>query len=226
MKTAADRKSSCASKRNVIPRKRETLEPVPFFELRDRAVFLFPINIFAVNQVSSPFLTTNFDGLGQQRICRAFIGVGFHRNDLHDSGDIVHQDEFDEPNHLTLKEGADEFASVQISAVFGLDSVDGLAVMPELPPLTNWSFIVNIADATHELVVEVDTADSNSATLRASNVFACFLRQGLPPWSEFTEFGNGDIVPLEMKRVTRLTVRKRTRESKNITRRRALAKSG
>src|SRR5215472_8841997 len=112
MQAAADGQGTNAGKRDIIARKVQTLEAIPSFELCDRAVFLFPINILAVNHVTDPFFTTDFDSFGQQRICGALIGMGFHRNDLHDAGDIVYLHELDETDQFTVEESADELASI------------------------------------------------------------------------------------------------------------------
>ena len=53
------------------------------------------------------------------------------------------------PISSALAESADEFASVQISGVLGLNLLQILSVMPELPSLTNRSFVVDVADAVH-----------------------------------------------------------------------------
>jgi hypothetical protein len=112
MQAATERKRAKASKRDVITWKVQTLEPIAPFELGDGTRFLSPVNIFAVNEMSRPFLAADFDGLSQEGVRGTLISVRFHRKDLHDASDVVHHHELNKPNQVVTKKRTDEFAAI------------------------------------------------------------------------------------------------------------------
>src|SRR4051812_6569614 len=92
--------------------------------------------------------------------------------------------------------------------------------MPEPASLSNWGLVIDVRNSVNQLVAKHYRADLNTTTLRAPDILAGFLRQRVPPSGKVGRFNSGCVIPIKVKRVTRLTGWKWPRETKNVSRRR------
>src|SRR4029079_10306472 len=88
--------------------------------------------------------------------------------------------------------------------------------MPKPASLSNWRLVIDLHNAANKFVAKNYRTDLNTTALRAPDIFAGLLRQRIPPISKVGRSNSGCVIPIKVKRVTRLTDWKWPRETKNI----------
>src|SRR6266542_1940417 len=160
---------SCPSlyrKRYVVAREIDLFKTISPFELSQRAIIFCAIDVFAVNEALHVL---------------AFANLHRVRQDLNQHSNSVDVNDFNESNQCVAIKRADELTALKVRFVLHLHSREILSEMPKLLPLADRCFVIDSLDSAHEVCVERDRSDVDPSSLRASNVFARFLRKFLPP---------------------------------------------
>ena len=94
--------------------------------------------------------------------------------------------------------GAEKFAAIEVRPVLLLDCIEIVAVMPELPALTNRCLVVDCLDACGKAIIESRRSDLDSLLRRAPRVLARLLGKPLPPSLVVVSSNHRHIVNFEL----------------------------
>jgi hypothetical protein len=100
------------------------------------------------------FLRTPFDSPGNESICRGFIAVADHRDDLHQVRPSVLVDQFDKTNEFLAQKGTKKFAPVEKRQMVLFYLSERFSKMFERTPLAQRMFIMDALNPRNQSIIE------------------------------------------------------------------------
>src|SRR5215472_6169099 len=149
MKAQAETDPPEGSQRDVVTRQIHALESIDFFEMAETIPPLLAIRKVLVHKIADPSLRTRSHGLRNERVCRSLVFMLHHRKDVHNArlGSGFVRYEFGEADHF----GAQKCPKIKTTVKKGTRifprPLEGHPVMRKTLALTNWAFVVNLADS-------------------------------------------------------------------------------